>query len=293
MVPPGVTAIDRILKLFAFAAGGTAAIGAAIFVRQVRRSPARNSFYVALGSSFAAGLGLGKRDPGSPWISQRSVNGYPQQLARILGVPSFTDMTSSGSTVAQVLHGGQMLLGPQIDALGPDTQLVTLTAGGNDVSYIGDLFVMAFGNGKGIMSLVVRRLCKPAKPLNKRAFLAFEANLNATVPQIKRRSPSARIVIVSYPAVLPGSGSCAALGLTEPQAALMRSVAEELARVTRDAATSGGATIVDMALLSAGKDACSADPWVNGFRPKSGADFHPNMAGAQRTAEFIAAAIAS
>ncbi len=280
-------AIDRNFKWFALAAGGTTAIGAAILVRQMRRPPVANSFYVALGSSFAAGLGLGKRAPDSPWISQRSVNGYPQQLARMLNVPSLTDMTSSGSTVAQILNGGQMLLGPQINALGPDTQLVTLTAGGNDVKYVGDLIALAFGNRRGVLSKVVRRLNKEVRPVNERDFGAFETNLTATILEIRRRSPQAGIVIVTYPTILPALGTCSTLGVTADQATLMRSVADKLAQVTRDTVESVGATIVDMAVLSAGHDACSAEPWVNGFRPATGADFHPTLAGARATAQAI------
>lgn len=52
---------------------------------------------------------------------------------------SLADMTSSGATTTEVLHGGQYLQGAQIDALSENTQLVTLTTGGNDVSYVGDL----------------------------------------------------------------------------------------------------------------------------------------------------------
>lgn len=80
--------------------------------------------YVALGSSFAAGLGLGERAPGSPFMCQRSINGYPQQLARATGLP-VVDMTCAGSTAEHVLHGGQYFQGAQLDAVKSSTQLVT------------------------------------------------------------------------------------------------------------------------------------------------------------------------
>ncbi|WP_125487414.1 hypothetical protein [Edaphobacter aggregans] len=68
-------------------------------------------------------------------------------------------------------------------------------------------------------------------------------------------------------------------------------VAEKLAQVTRETAERTGATVVDMAVLSANHDACSAEPWVNGFRPKTGTSFHPTMAGARATAQAVANAI--
>lgn len=52
-------------------------------------------------------------------------------------------MTCSGATTSQVLHGGQYFGVPQIDALSENTQLVTLTTGGNDMSYVGDLTFLA------------------------------------------------------------------------------------------------------------------------------------------------------
>ncbi|MBV1687797.1 hypothetical protein KRR38_08935 [Novosphingobium sp. G106] len=148
----------RLLKGGAALLAGAAVVTGAAYIYDVRRAPVANFHYVALGSSFAAGLGLGPRAPGSPIISQRSSNGYPQQLARLLNVPSFTDMSSSGATVMHVWLGGQMLLPPQIDALGPGTRLVTLTAGGNDVGYVGDITIMAFkrrGGGDGFARLYV------------------------------------------------------------------------------------------------------------------------------------------
>lgn len=263
----------RVLKWGALTGAGAAIAVVAGCVYQVRNPPVANGWYVALGSSYAAGLGMGPRAPGSPVVSQRSINGYPQQLARLLKVPSFTDMTSSGATVRHVLHGGQMMLGPQIDALGADTRLVTLTAGGNDVGYVGDLIAMA--SGKGV------------EPATARDFATLEGSLRATLREIRERSPKARIVVVTYPAILPDRGTCPSVGITEEQAAPMRAVAEKLARTTRAAAAGAGATIVDMAALSRGHNACGKVPWVNGFKPGTGAGFHPTRAGAQATAQTI------
>jgi lysophospholipase L1-like esterase len=270
---------------------GIVFLGGTSLVTQMRTAPVSNSYYVALGSSYAAGLGLGPRAPGSPIVSGRTVNGYPQQLARLLKMPSFTDMSSSGSTVRHVLHGGQMLLGPQIDALGPDTRLVTLTAGGNDVGYVGDLTAMAYANRGGIVGTLVGVFWNGAKPLAARKFSELENNLTATLGEIRRRSPHARVVVVTYPTILPESGTCAALGISQEQAELMRAVGVKLAETTRTAATKTGVAIVDMASLSHGHDACRSDPWVNGFRPNAGADFHTTLAGARATAQAVAAIV--
>ena len=276
----------RVLKWGAVAGAGVAIVVVAGCVHQLRTPAVTNSWYVALGSSYAAGLGLGARAPGSPVVSQRSVNGYPQQLARLLRVPSFTDMTSSGSTVQHVLHGG-----PQIDALGSDTRLVTLTAGGNDVSYVGDVTAMAYRHRGGVIGSVVNAFWKGARPAAERDYAALDRNLRATLREIGRRSPNARIVVVTYPSLLPDQGTCPAVGITASEAETMRSVAYRLAETTRNATADAGATLVDMAVLSAGHDACASTPWVNGLKPAEGADFHPTLAGARAMAEAIAHAL--
>lgn len=61
-------------------------VGLGVLIIQGRRPPNRTAQYVALGSSFAAGFGLGTRLEGSPYACLKSSNGYPQQLARMLSL---------------------------------------------------------------------------------------------------------------------------------------------------------------------------------------------------------------
>ena len=269
----------RILKyILLILVVGTAVIVGILFY-QGKQTPTTNSPYVALGSSFAAGLGLGDRVGGSPLVCQRSINGYPQQLARATGM-AVTDMSCSGATVGHVLRGGQVFLGPQIDAIGPDTQLVTLTAGGNDVGYVGDLTAMAMTRKGGFLGWLLGFMWDGAKPVAERPFDALEKDMARTFAEIQRRAPKARIIVVLYPTILPAAGTCAALGIDANQADAMRPVAKRLADVTRTAAAKAGAVLIDTVALSNGHNACSPVPWVNGASPKNGVAFHPTLAGA-------------
>lgn len=261
------------------------------FASHARKGSEASAHYVALGSSFAAGLGLGPRAPGSPVVSQRSLNGYPQILARMLDFPSFTDMTSSGATLRNVLRGGQMFMVSQVRAIGPETSLVTLTAGGNDIGYVGDIMLTALRNRGGFMGALIGALRKSAMPVAQRDFAGLATLFRATLTEIRRRAPDARIVVVTYPAIIPEGLACPELGLTQDEADLMRAVGDRLAQVTRDAVREAGATLVDMALLSTGHEVCGPDPWVNGPKPQTGSAFHPNLAGARATAEAIARVI--
>jgi len=180
---------------------------------------------------------------------------------------------------------------PQIAAIGPDTKLVTLTAGGNDIGYIGDLLLLSYRQRKTIGAIILSHLWKGARPAQDRNFQGLQRNIIALLDEIRRRAPQARIVVVTYPTVLPPDGTCAQLGIGDRDAAIMRGVAGQLAQVTRDAAQASGAIIVDMASLSNDHNACSTAPWVNGAMPAQGAAFHPTLAGATATAQHILLAL--
>lgn len=258
---------------------------AAVLAWQANRPIDKDGEYVALGSSFAAGIGIGERAPGSPMICMRTTGGYPDKVAARLDL-KLVNMACSGSTATHILRGGQVFLPPQLAAVGPNTRLVTVTTGGNDVGYIGDLTVMAdsFGPmGKWIYGDV--------KPAAARAYASVTRNLVEIAKHVRKVAPAAKIVIVNYPVVLPPAGNCAALGIDDRQAAISREVATRLDTATRDAAQQARAILVDAASASAGHDACAVTPWVHGARPVEGVAFHPGEAGAANIAATIVDAL--
>jgi lysophospholipase L1-like esterase len=106
---------------------------------------ARYQHIAALGSSFAAGPGI---DPIIDQSAMRSGRNYPHLLAEQLGA-QLTDLTVSGATTATILSEPQVTLdgtqfAPQIDSLPADADLVTVTAGGNDLGFIGSMLVTAW-----------------------------------------------------------------------------------------------------------------------------------------------------
>jgi lysophospholipase L1-like esterase len=262
----------------------------ATLVYQGKRRPTLPAQYVALGSSFAAGLGLGARAPASPVACFRSINGYPRQLARLRAL-SLVDMTCSGATSRHVLRGGQYFQGPQLDGVHVDTELITLTIGGNDVGYVGDLALMAHRTQNSVVRWLLNRFWHGPQPVEKRNFSELYEDLRTILQEIARRAPRAMVIVVTYPAILPPAGTCSKLQIDFAEAALMRAVADRLAEVTRAAARQAGAIVVDMATLSVGHDACAEVPWVNGATPSNGAPFHPTQAGAEATAREINRAI--
>ena len=261
--------------------------GLLIVYLQGRKLPAGDPQYVAMGSSFAAGIGLGDRSPGSPIECMRTINGYPTHLATLIKLP-LVDVSCSGATTSHILEGGQYFQRPQLDAVKSGTKLVTITSGGNDVGYVGGLAAAAAQNGSSLWNRLARKALRPARPGD---FQKVRRDLGAVVAQVRQRAPAATIVLVTYPAILPPSGTCLRLNLSEDQARASRAIGEKLAEATRAAARDSGALLVDMHRLGADHHACSDAPWTNGWKDAQGTQFHPTVLGARQTADFIAAAI--
>ncbi len=247
--------------------------------------------YVALGSSFAAGPGLFPRETRSPLLCAQSVLNYPHQVARDLGL-DLVDRTCSGATTRHILEGGQFFQPPQIDAVGPETRLVTVTIGGNDFNFGGTLMTQRCSDPSLLVLLLVS--CKPWPEQKVRAGLAqASTNLRRIATEVHRRAPKARLIFVNYFRVVPDSGTCPGLGFDDATADRVRRLAATLHRITREAAAAGNASFVDLAALGQGHDACSTTPWINGAHPggRLPAPFHPNLAGMTAAARAIEAVL--
>lgn len=231
--------------------------------------------YVAMGSSFAAGPGVTTTMAESRRCA-RSVDNYAHQLARKRAL-QLTDVSCSGATSTHLL-GPWSELAPQIDALTPDTALVTVTIGGNDVMYIGGLIGTSCPQGP-----TPAHPCRlqPAPP--EASWQKLESAMDRFAAEVRRRSPRARLVFVQYPVVLPRRGLCADVPISTEQAKVSRDIGSRLAALTQSVANRAKADVLPMETISRGHDACAAVPWMNGFVPQGGPDvrvpYHPNLAG--------------
>src|SRR3954471_15153979 len=102
---------------------------------------ARYSRYVALGDSYSAGPLIPTTDLAGGCA--RSDHNYPSLLAARLHVARLVDVTCSGASTADLTHVQRPFQGarvpPQLDAVTPHTDLVTVGIGGNDLDLFGTL----------------------------------------------------------------------------------------------------------------------------------------------------------
>ncbi|WP_242123094.1 SGNH/GDSL hydrolase family protein [Sphingobium sp. Sx8-8] len=245
-------------------------------------SPGRGASYVAMGSSFAAGPGITQTADTPPTRCARSRDNYAHQLARKRGF-RLTDVSCSGAKALHLLEKWAELP-PQLDALTPDTALITVTVGGNDVGYIGGL-IGASCRAVGGSS------CLPVMDPGEQDWQELEARMRAMLAEMRRRAPHARIIVIDYPAVLPDGGQCQATPLPPQQADRSRAIAARLARLTAEVARQSGVELLQASRFTHGHDACAADPWMNGFNASadwtSFVPYHPNLAGMTAVANAL------
>jgi lysophospholipase L1-like esterase len=230
--------------------------------------------YVAMGSSYAAGAGIGAIVPQTPKRCGRTVNNYPHLLAERLRL-TLNDVSCGGATTANILSAwGE--LPPQIDAVTLDTRLVTITIGGNDVNFVRDLALgvcAKIGSDQGM-----KRSCPVNPATSENDWISLEQRLREIARAVFVRAPNAHLIFVDYLKVIPDNKVCATIPLDAEATGKARAKFRRLANLTAKVAREEGALVLRASRLSKGHETCSADPWAIGY-PAPGAPWHPTAAG--------------
>ncbi|GLZ76202.1 lipase [Actinorhabdospora filicis] len=251
--------------------------------------------YVALGDSFTAGPLI----PGQTWDVPgclRSDRNYPSLLARETGA-RLTDVSCSGATTHGFWSPQSTFWGtnaPQLDAIGPGTDLVTIGISGNDVGFMDVLLTCL---SKGLVDPwgdpCRRHYVKDGKDELRTRIGDVAEDVAAALDAVHERAPGARVLLVGYPALLPASGGCwwrATLGKGDVPYldGVNRALNDMLGRVAGE----HGAEFVDV--WERGHDICApgAERWVEAVIPtRPAAPVHPNASGMAAVAERIAEAL--
>ena len=246
---------------------------------------AAGSKYVALGSSFAAGPGV----PEPRGSCGRSDHNYPHLVAAALGL-SLTDVSCSGATTDHILNTPQGDAPLQIDAVTSDTALVTVTIGGNDITYTSSTFACA-GTAPG-----ERCTANLDQAMISQAVSQLPAKLGATLDAIRAKAPRAAIVLVTYPRIfLPDATRCSELELSSDDIAYLAALGQQLQEAFVNVVASRQALIADPYVLADGHGPCEAniaDRWVNGNQvAASGIRYHPTAEGHAEMARLVLAAL--
>jgi lysophospholipase L1-like esterase len=252
--------------------------------------------YVALGSSYAAGPGLGSRAPDSPRLAGRSTRNYAHVLAERLKL-RLTDVSFSGATIAQILgteRGATPT--PQIDAVTPDTRLVTLTGGGNDLGYIGYLVTASLPSLVRTITGGNKRIAELSDEAGfRRKSSTLGDNLMALIDGIRARAPKVTIAITDYLALLPPENGLPANPLQRDDVERGRRYWNGVNLALRQVSARESVVFADVATASATHHAWSDDPWTERFVLLGGkaAAYHPTRDGMIAVADTLEAALSA
>lgn len=241
--------------------------------------------YVALGSSFAAGPGV----PAQLGTCGRSDHNYSNLVANALGL-SLTNVSCNGATTDHILNTPQGDSPLQIEAVSSDTALVTVTIGGNDITFTSSTFACA---GTAAAERCTANL---DQAMINEALAQLPGKLGATLDAIKARAPQAQIVLVTYPRVFPAdAASCGELELSPEDTAYLAAMGQKLHQAFVDVTASRQTLIADAFVLAEGHGPCEpviADRWVNGNTvADTGIRYHPTAEGHVEMARLVLAAL--
>ncbi|MEU1545167.1 SGNH/GDSL hydrolase family protein [Nocardia sp. NPDC005745] len=257
--------------------------------------PAGGTALVVLGDSFTATAPvLGHADDGCT----RSPSSWPNQLAaatQLSGTARFLDVSCNGGTIDTgngwtLVHQARKAFAQ--GAFGPDTRVVLIQAGLNDVW--GNSTGTAFPSTDCLLNIVAGCGFDAADQNRLPDYRAvtgsgYADRVREVVTFVRYYAPKARVALVGYPEVFPPGQSTACMDLAvagrvvQPRAEGYIAYLDRVQDAQRTAAGLLGIEFVDVRAVTAGHASCSDDPWISGLAgadsPFDGAPVHPNARG--------------
>ncbi|MBL1104209.1 SGNH/GDSL hydrolase family protein [Streptomyces sp. 5-8] len=245
--------------------------------------------YAALGDSYSAASGVLPADLSSP-LCLRSTANYPHVIASRTAA-RLTDVTCGAAQTKDFTQAQYPGVAPQADAVTADTDLVTLTIGGNDNGTFINA-VLACGTA-GVLSGGKGSPCKDkyGTTFDDQIDAGTYPALKAALGSVRTKAPRARVAVLGYPWITPATAdpSCfARLPVATGDVPFLHSIQAHLNTVVRRAAEETGATYVDFSTVSAGHDACQAvgTRWIEPLLfGQNIVPVHPNALGERSMAE--------
>lgn len=272
------------LLVLAALAGVLSACGGGFSAAPASAPRATLKTYVALGDGFTAAPYAGRTSDDDGCL--RSARNYPALAAERLGIQQVRDVSCTHAGTAALTRRtrpgpGRRALPPQLDAVGPGTDLVSIGAGIEDHGLLQKMF-----------HVCLAQPCAPGTTFYTEVLADAQHAADAVTAAIRsaqRRAPDAFIVVVGYPRLTPPpEAGCRKFPAQAPQANrdVVNYVLDDLDAQLRSAALETGSAYVDVAALSQGHELCSREPWVHDMadRPGRAVAYHPLEAEQQAVA---------
>lgn len=218
--------------------------------------------YVALGDSYASGVGAGSYDSGSG-DCKRSNNAYPVLWKNAHAPASFSFTACSGARTDDVISN-------QLGPLDSATSLVSISIGGNDAGFA-DAMTTCVLQGE---SACIDRINEARTYIEG----SLPGRLDAAYDAIRARAPNAQVVVLGYPRIYQLGGGCV-FGISEESRAAINGAADLLSDVTAKRAADHGFSYGDVRPAFTGHEICSDSEWLHSVTFPIGDSYHPTAAG--------------
>ena len=254
-----------------FRAAFVAVVSIALTSVSITAAEGAASEYVALGDSFASGVGTRTyyADSGGCY---RSPKAYPViDAARISATLSFK--ACSGAQTGDVLNS-------QLGALGIGTDYVTVQVGGNDAGF----------------SNVITTCAQPSWASNCNAAIdKAQAFIRNTLPgrldnvysSIRSKAPTSRVVVVGYPRLFNGEDCNAGTWFSPAEMTRLNATADLLNSTTKSRADARSYAFVNPTNAYIAHAVCDSVEWVNGLSNPTRESYHPNVKGQGGYADLV------
>lgn len=232
-------------------------------------APRQSVEYDALGDSYASGYGVGPYE-----ACGRSQSAYAVQLDGRMKIDLDDFVACAGATTASLVAGGQL------NALDDDTDLVTISIGGNDIGWSSAVRACLGGtDAQCAGGLAVT---------SGRAMTVLPGLLDSVYSQVSAIAPDAHVVVTGYPRLFsPEYGPFLAASASEQEA--LNEGADLLNGAIANAAGQHGFQFVDVTEQFLGHGVNAPDAWILGpFDPGA---FHPDTDGYKTYTAAVTAAI--
>jgi lysophospholipase L1-like esterase len=231
-------------------------------------APAAAERYVALGDSYSSGKGTRdyRLDPGC----ERGLRAYPALVAARRPGLELVFAACGGANTGDVLA-------TQLGSVDGATRWVTITVGGNDLSF----------------SSVVRTCAEPRsgdscrRKIDRAQRLIRDdlpAKVDGVYRAIRARAPTANVIVLGYPRLFTRQDCNAGTFFTKGELDRLNQTADQLRDKLRErvAAAGPGFSFVDAIPAFKGHEVCSRSEWLNGLSNPTSDSYHPNRDGHSR-----------
>lgn len=259
--------VSRLLIVAALTAGGSGLTGGG----PASAAPGSTVDYVALGDSYAAGVGAGPETG----ACRASDGAYPKLWAALdAAAVSLTSVACSGASSADVRD-------KQLGSLSAETDLVSITVGSNDLGLVGVLQTCA---DPKLAKTCTSKLAAVQQALTT----TLPADLAKTLTAVTAKAPKAKLAVVGYPLPFADVADCPAIPLSKSMRDAGNLAITGVNRALAAQAAALGVVFVDVTKPYTGRGICSPAPWLVGLEGLAAQTvLHPTLQG--QTAGYLSA----